>query len=187
MEAVPRWVNAANLFTLLRLAAVPFAVRAILAGEHKQALVFVGFAAVTDAFDGAIARHFNQATDAGAYFDPIVDKIFLSAIFISLALIASAPWWLVIEIFARDLLILALSGVALAFTTRRKFPPSIWGKASTLLQILCALSLLVGNATPAWTASHVLVWPTAILTAASGFHYAGRAVIQPIDGGLTRE
>lgn len=180
-------MNAANLFTLLRLAAVPFAVRAILAGEHVQALLIVGIAAFTDAVDGAIARRFGQVTDAGAYFDPIVDKIFLSAVYISLALIASAPWWLVIEIFARDLLILALSGAALAFTTRRKFPPSIWGKLSTLLQILCALSLLIGNAEPGWTASHIFVWPTAILTAGSGFNYIGRAVVTPIDGRRTRE
>src|SRR5436190_3789868 len=102
---MPRWINIANFFTLARLLAVPFAVQAILAGEHTRALWIVLAAALTDAVDGAIARRFGMMTAAGAYFDPIVDKLFLSAIYISLAIVSTVPWWLVIEIFTRDLVI----------------------------------------------------------------------------------
>ena len=53
--------NIANLLTFARLLAVPFAVRAILGGEHQRALVIVLIAGLTDAVDGAIARRFGVA------------------------------------------------------------------------------------------------------------------------------
>jgi cardiolipin synthase len=193
----PPWLNIANLFTLARLAAVPYAVRGILLGQHGRALVIVLAAGLSDTVDGAIARRFGMTTSVGAYLDPIVDKIFLSAVYISLAMIASVPWWLVVEIFARDFLILASCGVAIVFLHIRRFPPSIWGKASTFLQILCALFIMIGNAFPGTAAarwSGVLIWPVALLTAFSGVHYLWRGIRSPglhsptpIDGGLARE
>src|SRR6185295_10568242 len=131
---MPPWVNIANLFTLGRLLATPFAVRDILSGNPGRALAISLVAGLTDAIDGALARRFGTVTSAGAYFDPIVDKLFLSAVYISLAMTASVPWWLVIEIFARDLLILASSGTLLVLNRMRRFPPSMLGKLSTFLQ-----------------------------------------------------
>lgn len=148
---------------------------AILAGRHGRALALVLAAGLTDTIDGALARRFGMATETGAYLDPIVDKIFLSAVYISLARISVVPWWLVIEIFSRDILILALCAAALLFTGTRRFPPSIWGKASTFLQILCALFIMIGDARPGWPLARTLVWPTALLAAFSGLHYLARA------------
>ena len=182
MKVVPAWLNVANLFTLARLAAVPFAVRDILTGQHGRALVIVLAAGLSDTVDGAIARRFGMTTSVGAYLDPIVDKLFLSAVYISLATIGSVPWWLVVEIFTRDFLILASCGVAILFLHIRRFPPSIWGKASTFLQILCALFIMIGNAFPDTAAarwSGVLIWPVALLTAFSGVHYLWRGVRSP--------
>jgi cardiolipin synthase len=176
VDTVPRWVNAANLLTLLRLGLVPFAVSAILAGQHGRALSLVLIAGLTDTIDGTLARHFGMATTVGAYFDPIVDKFFLCAVYISLAMVSKVPSWLVMEILARDVLILVACGGAIVFGGARRFPPSVWGKASTFLQILCALSIMIGNANPAWPASLALVWPVAILTAFSGIHYLVRGV-----------
>lgn len=188
-------LNVANLLTLARLLAVPFAVQAILSGEHRRALVIVLVAGLTDTIDGAIARRFGVATTAGAYFDPIVDKIFLSAVYVSLAASSGRPpWWLVIEIFTRDVLILASSAALLVYGKRR-FPPSVWGKASTFLQIALALALLIDNAFPGFAgASDGLVWAVAALTAFSGIHYLWRGIRElnsssraAIDGGLARE
>src|SRR6202171_5631765 len=86
VKEVPRWLNIANLLTLARLAAVPFAVRAILTNQHGRALAIVLAAALTDTVDGALARRFGMATSVGAYLDPIVDKLFLSAVYICLAM-----------------------------------------------------------------------------------------------------
>jgi cardiolipin synthase len=172
---MPRWLNVANLFTLVRLVAVPFAMHSVLSGAHGRALAIVGVAALTDAVDGTLARRFGMATPEGAYFDPIVDKLFLSGIFLALGLAGSAPWWLVIEIFTRDVLILAASGAAIVLARKRRFPPSVWGKASTFLQIVYALWLLLANATGA-RRPDLLIWPVAVLTAFSGVHYIWRGV-----------
>jgi cardiolipin synthase len=172
---MPRWLNVANLFTFVRLIAVPFAMRSVLAGEHGRALAIVAVAALTDAVDGTLARRFGMATPQGAYFDPIVDKVFLSAIFVSLGVIGSAPWWIVIEIFARDVVILTASGLAMLLARQRRFPPSVWGKASTFLQIVYALWLMLANAT-GWGRPELLMWPVAALTAFSGVHYIWRGV-----------
>jgi len=197
VKEVPRWLNIANLLTLARLAAVPFAVRAILTNQHGRALAIVLAAGLTDTVDGAIARRFGIATSVGAYLDPIVDKLFLSAVYICLAMISSVPWWLVVEIFSRDFLILASCGAAILFLRMRRFPPSAWGKASTFLQILCALVIMIGNAAPDSAASRwsgLLIWPVAALTGFSGLHYLWRGFrspgfhsAAPIDGGLARE
>ena len=117
------------------------------------------------------------------------DKIFLSAVYISLAAISRVPRWLVIEIFARDFLILAGCGAAILALHIHKFPPSVWGKASTFLQILCALVVMIGNAAPDSGASRwaaALFWPVAALTAFSGIHYLWRG-LRRIDGGAVWE
>jgi cardiolipin synthase len=171
---VPRWLNLANLFTLLRLVCVPFAAAAILRGDHGRALWIVLAAGLTDAIDGALARRFGMATAAGAYFDPIVDKLFLNCVYIALGAISSVPGWLVIEILARDILILTGAGVAILFLKMRDFPPSVWGKASTLLQIAFAVAVMIGNAVPGPLATALAragIWPVAAVTAFSGFHY----------------
>src|SRR5258708_36898236 len=100
VKEVPPWLNAANLFTLVRLAAVPFAVQAILLQHHGRALAIVLAAGLTDAVAGALARRFGMATSVGAYLDPIVDKLFLSAISTPLASLPSVRCWLYIEIFS---------------------------------------------------------------------------------------
>jgi len=148
-------------------------------------LAIVLIAGLTDIIDGTLARRFGMATSIGAYLDPITDKIFLSAVYIALAMISSVPWWLVIEIFLRDFLILAGSGAAILFLRMRHFPPSVWGKASTFLQIFCALVIMIGNAAPGSVASRwggALIWPVAVLTAFSGLHYLWRGLRGNVQG-----
>jgi cardiolipin synthase len=80
-------------------------------------------------------------------------------------------------IIGRDLFLLASSGIALLFTGYREFRPSVWGKASTFVQIACAIAWMTQNAvdSPAVHAlAVVLIWPTAAITVWSGLHYSWR-------------
>src|SRR5689334_2751866 len=101
---MPAWVP--NFFTFLRLLLVPFVIRAILTGHPTLALSLFALAAVTDVIDGALARHFDLISQAGAYLDPIADKMLLSGVYLALAAAGSVPWWLVGVIFGRDLYLL---------------------------------------------------------------------------------
>ena len=97
-------------------------------------------AALTDILDGAVARRFRLATPAGAWLDPVADKCLLSGVFLALAAAGTVPWWLVGIVFGRDFYILAGAATVMLLTPVRKFPPSIWGKVSTLVQIVTAVA-----------------------------------------------
>jgi cardiolipin synthase len=171
-----RWLNIPNLLSLLRLALVPFAVRAVLTGDYAGALWIFAAAAVTDALDGPLARRLRCTTRAGAYLDPIADKALLSSTYVAMGAAGLAPWWLVGLVFGRDLLILALVGAALLFTHYRDFPPNVWGKLSTTMQAVAAVWVIVAQAFPALGLhSGPMLWAAAAATSWSGIAYLWRA------------
>lgn len=168
-----------NLFTLGRLLLAPVVIRAILDGAHGLALAVFVIAAASDGIDGALARRYHAITLAGAYLDPIADKVLLSGVYLALALAEFLPWWFVGLIFARDLLILAFAAYAFLFTTFRKFQPSGWGKFSTFMQIVTAIAWMARNVLViGWVdaLARALIWPTAVATVWSGLHYGWRGL-----------
>jgi cardiolipin synthase len=58
--------------------------------------------------DGKIARALKQTSEFGAKFDPAVDRLYIGAIIIAFAIRDYLPWWLVIAILARDLILFLL-------------------------------------------------------------------------------
>jgi cardiolipin synthase (CMP-forming) len=173
-----RNLNLANLLTASRLALAPVAVWAILGRRFPLALAVFFIAGVTDALDGLAARRLDVQTRLGAYLDPIADKLLLSSAYLALAAAGAVPWWLVILVFARDLSILAMAGAALAFTAHREFPPSVWGKISTLLQLLAAGAALVkGSFEAAWLPLNPFFWAAAAATLWSGAGYLWRGAV----------
>lgn len=172
MKGMP-WLNAPNLITLLRLAAVPFLCRAILAHRFGPALALCLAAGVTDGLDGWVARRFHARTRTGAYLDPIADKIFLVATYVAGGHSGIIPVWLVALVLGRDVLILAGASILLAMGRLRDFPPSLWGKISTLCQIAFALAILMEKAIGAAPFfSGILGWAVVAATCWSGFDYA---------------
>jgi cardiolipin synthase len=176
---------------MVRVVLTPFIADGILHGRPLAAFWLAMIAGFTDVIDGGLARRLGASSAAGAYFDPIADKVLLSTIYICLALRGVIPWWFVAIVFGRDVLILAAAGVALSFTTLRKFPPSVWGKLSTFFQILAAVVWMGRDAFPAAGAGlpgtglagltldsigHLLIWISTAATAWSGVHYTWRGI-----------
>jgi cardiolipin synthase len=176
---MPAWINLPNLFTLLRLLLTPFAAWAIFARRPVLAILLFGIAAFTDYLDGAAARRLHALTPIGAVFDPIADKCLLSGVFLALAAAGFVPWWLVGVVVGRDLYILLGAGAMLLATSIRRFPPSIWGKVSTCVQIGTVLAWLVRNI---WSFRFLNalatagIWICAAFTLWSGIHYTWRAL-----------
>jgi cardiolipin synthase (CMP-forming) len=164
-----------NLLTAIRLVLTPFLVAAILQGKWTQAF-WIGIAAgVTDALDGPAARLLRVSSTVGAYADPIVDKVMLSAAYIALGIVKALPWWMVAMVFARDLFILSMAAYGYLFTTIRDFPPTIWGKLSTFVQIFTAMALIFNRAiTPVPVAP--FLWTMVATTTWSGIHYGYRGL-----------
>ena len=176
---MPRWLNLPNLFTLIRVILTPFVIREIIEGRHLLALELFTIAAFTDILDGAAARRLGVVTSTGAYFDPIADKCLLSGVFLALAAARIVPRWLVAVIFGRDLLILGGVGVVLLYTSVRRFPPSVWGKASTFVQIATAVTWMARNAFEVRflnALAAMMIWPCVGLTVWSGLDYVRRGI-----------
>ena len=63
---------------------------------------------ITDYLDGKIARALKQTSEFGAKFDPTVDRLYIAAVIIALAIKDYLPWPLVSAIIARDLILFLL-------------------------------------------------------------------------------
>jgi len=76
-------------------------------GKVIALLIFI-FASLSDLLDGWLARKKNEVTSLGKIVDPIADKILVYSAFISFIQLHLIPFWMVIVIMSRDLLIMAL-------------------------------------------------------------------------------
>jgi cardiolipin synthase (CMP-forming) len=164
-----------NQLTFLRLGFLPFYLIAVLYAHYDWALGLLVVAALTDGLDGLLARVLNQKSAVGAYFDPIADKLLLSSSFVVLALRGKVHWWLAIIVLSRDVLLLMTAVVILLVLGYRSFPPSVFGKATTLVQILfvfVVLSLAVTQWRWLAVAQPALRDAVLALTIFSGLHYS---------------
>lgn len=172
-------MNVANGLTALRLLLTPPIVAAMWSGRHGLALALFALAAATDLLDGAAARRFGLETPLGAYLDPIADKCLLSAMFVAMGVAGMVPWWFVVTVLGRDVYLLLAAAILLRFTGRRKFPPSVWGKASTFVQIATAVAALtagmLGQSNP-WIPVTALIRISALFTLWSGVDYTWRGI-----------
>jgi cardiolipin synthase (CMP-forming) len=176
---MPRWMNAANGLTALRLLLTPPIVAAMWTGRHGLALALFMIAAATDVLDGAAARRFGLSTPLGAYLDPIADKCLLNAMFLAMAGDGMVPWWFVGIILGRDVYLLLAAAILLRLTRRRKFPPSVWGKASTFVKIVTAIAALTAamlGHSNAWIPMTALIRISALFTIWSGVEYTWRGI-----------
>jgi cardiolipin synthase len=146
----------ATRITILRLILVPVFVVFIITyndSDHREEAwryaaigVFV-LAAVSDAIDGYLARHWNQSSALGALLDPIADKLLLFAALVTLSLIPLGhlrpfPIWFPAIIISRDALLLGGYSVLRHFHVPMDIRPHWTGKASTFFTLLAIGAVL---------------------------------------------
>jgi cardiolipin synthase len=165
-----RWLPSA--LSVSRIFFTPPIAAAILAHEFSYAYLLCWIAGATDFFDGFLARRYRWESRTGAWLDAVSDKVLLSTIYVCFARTGVAPVWLVGLVLGRDVMILTLALAGLLFTTIRDFPPSVWGKLSTNVQIATAAAILAG---PEWLKPWMLR-TCALTTLGSGGHYLFLAI-----------
>ena len=141
-------LNIPNTLTLLRLLLIPFFLLASFRGMFTTAFVLFVTAAVTDIFDGLIARRLNQRSRIGAILDPTADKImlvfgYLYYTFAGNLAVVRIPGWLTFTVFIRDFLIMMFAYLLYTRVRVTRFPPSWAGKISTVLQAT-TLAMVIG-------------------------------------------
>ena len=139
----------ANIITLLRILLVPiFIVILLTEMENKEIIAFIVFlfAAISDAFDGYIARKFNQVTDLGKFLDPIADKLLISAALIALVSLGEIETWAAVVIILRELFMTAFRLYLLL--KEASFSASKIAKNKTLLQIIAICVFIIYKKLP---------------------------------------
>jgi nicotinamide-nucleotide amidase len=141
---------------------------------HDQiaATVFVLFS-LTDTMDGQIARRHGSVSDLGKFLDPLVDKLFVLSVLIVLVQEGLVAAWVVVVIFARELLITLLRTVAAS--QGRIIAAAPLGKTKTVAQVGAVVLLMLQRPYPEVGLPAALVLAVAlVLTVSSGVDYLWR-------------
>ena len=137
-------MNTPNILSLIRIILTPLFI-ILLFDDFKMAKVFAllvfAIAAITDAYDGHLARKYNQITPEGKFLDPLADKILVLSAFISFAFINIIDFWMVGIIIFRDLFV---TGLRFIMSSRGfEFVTSKLSKYKTAFQLTIIILTLI--------------------------------------------
>jgi cardiolipin synthase len=157
--------------TGLRVVASPAVMALVLSGSYTVAVIVFVAAAVTDWFDGRLARRWELTTRLGAFLDTTADKLLVATALIALVSVHRASPWIALIIVGREFTILGLR--AAVESGGRRFDTSILGKWKATAQFVAiALAILRPDAVIAGV--YLDQWAMAIaavVTAWSGIDY----------------
>ncbi|HSV29689.1 MAG TPA: CDP-diacylglycerol--glycerol-3-phosphate 3-phosphatidyltransferase, partial [Candidatus Omnitrophota bacterium] len=133
-------------------------------------------AAVTDWFDGYLARSRNQTSAFGRFLDPIADKLLVAAVLFMLVAFDRVSQWSelpALVILLREILVSGLR--EFLAEVRVGMPVTKLAKWKTGIQMVALPVLLVGDkgpqALPVQEIGEVFLWAAAILTMITGWDY----------------
>ena len=173
-----------NVLTLSRIAAIPLLVLLVALHEPRwdlAACVLFAAAAITDYFDGKLARDRRQFSDFGRMLDPIADKLLVGAALMLLAGLGRVTAWGLypaIVILLREILVSGLREYLGGI--RISLPVTRLAKWKTGFQMGALGVLLAGDETgrllglgflPVGAIGILMLWVAAILTLVTGWDY----------------
>lgn len=138
-------MNIPNTLTIARLVMVPVFV-VLMSFDNVPCFIaaYIVFlvAALTDYYDGKIARARNLITNFGKLFDPVADKVLIVGAYVMLMKVSDLqiPAWAVVVIIAREILITAARSVAA--TDGVVIAANIWGKTKAVIQMVYVFTFL---------------------------------------------
>ncbi|CAI1570581.1 CDP-diacylglycerol--glycerol-3-phosphate 3-phosphatidyltransferase [Serratia quinivorans] len=171
---IPTWL------TLFRVVLIPFFVLAFYLpftwAPMVCAVIFV-FAAITDWFDGFLARRWKQTTRFGVFLDPVADKVMVA---VALVLVAEHyhVWWITLPaatMIAREIIISSLREWMAEIGKRSSVAVSWIGKVKTMAQMMSLVGLLWRPDRTVEYVSFGLLYIAAVLTFWSMFQYLNAA------------
>lgn len=141
-----RW-TIPNILTVLRIALIPVFVLVYylpFSWAHLLTTAIFGLAALTDWFDGYLARRLEQSSPFGAFLDPVADKLMVATALIMLVQSNPTPWFVVpaAVIVGREITISALREWMAEIGERTQVAVSVIGKIKTTVQMVALLLLL---------------------------------------------
>jgi cardiolipin synthase len=173
-----------NLLTLSRIAAIPLLV--VLVALHQApadivACIVFSAAAITDYFDGRLARSRSQQSDLGRMLDPIADKLLVAAalmMLVGLGRLSALGLYPAIVIMLREILVSGLREYLAEL--RIGLPVTQLAKWKTGFQMGALGTLLAGDSSASWLhlsfipvtgIGEIMLWVAAVLTLWTGWDY----------------
>ena len=153
MEPDPpdRVLTVPNLLSAIRLLLIPvFIYLLMFAHANGWAVAILMFSGASDWADGKIARTLNQSSRLGVLLDPAVDRLYMVTVPLVLALSGIVPWWFVITLLARDVL-LAATLPLLRSRGLSALPVTYVGKAATFALMSGFPFVLLGTWDALWS------------------------------------
>ncbi len=140
-----------NVLSVIRLALLPvFGYLLLARHSHGPAVAILIFSGASDWADGKIARLVaNQSSRIGELLDPLVDRVYMLAVPLIMALAGVVPWWLLGLLLSRD----ALLAATLPVVRRRgvvALPVTYIGKAATFALMSGFPLILLGQWDSGW-------------------------------------
>ena len=108
------------------------------------ALIF-SIAAITDWFDGYLARKWNQTSSFGAFLDPVADKLMVAVALILLVSLGRTYAFCAMIIIGREITISALREWMAQLGRRNNVAVAQIGKFKTAAQMAAIVLLLIGS------------------------------------------
>jgi len=173
-----------NLLTLSRIAAIPLLV-GLVAARHPfadlLACIVFSAAAITDYFDGKLARSRRQQSDFGRMLDPIADKLLVGAalmMLVGMGRLSTFALYPAIVIMLREILVSGLREYLAGI--RIGLPVTSLAKWKTGFQMGALGTLLAGDSSAQWLhlsfipvslIGETMLWIAAVLTLVTGWDY----------------
>jgi CDP-diacylglycerol--glycerol-3-phosphate 3-phosphatidyltransferase/cardiolipin synthase len=169
-------VKSADVLTALR---VPLALAFPFVRQPLWQLAIVAAAALSDVLDGWLARRYGGSR-LGAVLDPIADKLFVVAAFMTLAGRGLLTWWEIAGVLARDI-VAAVAALSVWLLGRpMALPARAGGKAVTICQLLTLVAFIAES-----PLVRPLAWATAGIAVYAIWDY-GRAAARLSRGAPAR-
>lgn len=133
-----------NFISFLRLCLVPVFIW-LLVRKHNYVAAFVllMIIGISDWADGKIARYWHIESKIGAYLDPAADRLMTIAVPISMAVVHFVPWWMVIVLICRDVI---LAGIFFIYQNRGLRMSVIYlGKVATASLMVAFPTIIFAN------------------------------------------
>ncbi|MCS0580432.1 CDP-diacylglycerol--glycerol-3-phosphate 3-phosphatidyltransferase [Massilia pinisoli] len=180
--------NIPIFLTWLRVALIPLVVGVYYLPEHwlhvadrnlASTLVFI-VAAITDWFDGYLARRWNQTSAFGAFLDPVADKLMVAGALLVLVQLDRVNAIIAFIIIGREITISALREWMAEIGARKSVAVSSLGKIKTAAQMVAIPMLLFHDplfdgVLDIHRCGELLLWVAGVLTVWSMFYYLRRA------------
>ncbi len=135
-EGEDRLLTVPNVITLVRLLCIPLFLWLLFAEDMRaEAAVLLAVLGATDWVDGYVARRFNQVSDFGKMFDPIVDRLLMVVGVGAIIIIGAVPLWFGILVIGREI-VLSVYVVSITAMGAVRMDVTWIGKTGTFFQMI---------------------------------------------------